>query len=140
VVRGTHPSDCCANLPHDDPLEPHANWRYVNYAAWQGMAEECDLVAWLTHPQTGLLHTSDLPRSLTEADYRVVNEAYLLRSVFNEGQPGWAFEPTEEDQLAIGELPMQPAYDEYYARLTWLRFWIRWALDHCENPVIMVNW
>jgi hypothetical protein len=100
-------------FPHDDPLEPHANWRYVNYAAWQGMAEECDLVAWLTHPQTGLLHTSDLPRSLTEADYRVVNEAYLLRSVFNEDQPGWAFEPTEEDQLAIGKLPMQPAYDEY---------------------------
>jgi hypothetical protein len=83
---------------------------------------------------------SNRVRSLTAEDYRVVNEAYLLRSAFREGKPGWDAELSEEDREKIGELTGKPGHDACLARLAWLRFWIRWALENCAQPAVVVSW
>ncbi len=110
-------------FPNDAILDPEANWRFVNYPAWEGMAEEVGLVDLLIHPETGLLRTSEVVLPVTEAMYRQIIEACLLRSAFAEGQAGWALDEQDFDPL-LGSLSFAPAtqYDEYYARLIWLRF------------------
>ncbi len=133
-------------FPNDSILEPKSNWRYVNYIVWVAMAEECGITAWLINNETGIIrdNESDVVKPLTENDYRIVNEAYLLRSAFAEGRPGWNM---DDDELKIeskelGTLPRIAAtpYDQYLARLMWLRFWLRWALDNCSEPSVVVSW
>jgi hypothetical protein len=104
---------------NDETLEPLSNWRYINLRVWRSMAEVCGISGWLSP----LLKSSDVIHALTAEDYRIINEAYLLRSAFREGEPGWGDEG-----------------DEYLARLIWLRFWIRRALDHGEHPSLVVSW
>lgn len=140
VERDNHPD--APVFPNDETLEPASNWRYVNIPVWSALAVECGIEAWLTDPKTGLLASAQAGqvRPLTAEDYRVVNEAYLLRSAFREGQPGWDAVIADEEREQIGELIEKSTHDEYLARLTWLRFWIRWALDHCEHPAVVVSW
>lgn len=53
-------------------------------------------------------------------------------------KPGWG--STEVfDQKSGTHIEVQEAdhelYDGNLARLTWLRFWLKWALENCKNPV-----
>lgn len=79
---------------------------------------------------------SDKVRSLSEEDYRIVSEAYLLRTAFNEGKPGWDYEQDMLEEDVIGNLSIR--FDEYLARLAWLRFWIQWALVNCDSPPLLL--
>lgn len=137
VDRTHHPGAPVFN--NDEATEPLANWRYINIPVWHSMAEECGITAWLSDRQTGLLAESqtDVVRPLSEDDFGIVNNAYLLRSAFREGKPGWDAEFDEEE---LGQVPLNTRHDEYLARLMWLRFWIRWALDNCEEPSVVVSW
>jgi hypothetical protein len=134
VERSTSPN--APVFPNDAILEPLSNWRYVHYAAWQSLAEECGIQEWLNSIIAA--QNSDVVRSLSEEDYRIVSEAYLLRTVFNEGKPGWDYEQDMLEDDTVGNLPIR--FDEYLARLAWLRFWIRWVLDNCESPSVVVSW
>jgi hypothetical protein len=138
VQRETSPE--APVFPNDVCLEPKANWRFVNYPAWKSMAEEVGLTKWLTDKDTGILHKNDEVTPITEDHYRMISEAYLLRSAFAEGRPGWDSE--EWDEETLGARPQVPGthYDKYLARLMWLRFWVRWALDHCQEPSVVVSW
>jgi hypothetical protein len=134
VERTTSPN--APVFPNDAILEPLGNWRYVHHPAWQSLAEECGIQEWLN----GIINAqnSDVVRSLSEEDYRIVSEAYLLRTAFNEGKAGWDYQQDMLEDNVVGNLPSR--FDEYLARLAWLRFWIRWALDNCDSPAIVVSW
>jgi hypothetical protein len=135
IERTTSPT--APIFPNDAILEPFGNWRYVDYPVWKALAEECGIQEWLGRIIDS--QNSDIIQALNEDDYRTVSEAYLLRTAFNEGKPGWDFQRDmlEPDQ-SVGELPSR--FDEYLARLLWLRFWIRWSLDNCEAPSVLVAW
>lgn len=103
------------------------------------MAEEVGLVDWLSHPETGILMTNNIIFPITDEHYRMVSEAYLLRSVFAEGMAGWEAN-IDDDENNLGDLPPSPTtYDPFYARLIWLRFWIQWALDNCKSPSVVIS-
>ena len=84
IERDNHPD--APLFPNDEMLEPASNWRHINVLVWRAFAVECGLESWMD----ALLASdqSNIVRSLTADDYRVINEAYLLRSTFNEGKPG----------------------------------------------------
>ena len=126
-------------FPNDATSESYANWRFVNYPVWRSMAEECDLEEWFDHVKLDG-KSSDEIVLLTEQDYQTVNEVYLIRTAFAEGKPGWDYKPDEGEESAIGVLPSVTKNDEYLARLAWLRFWLRWVLDNCEQPSVVVSW
>lgn len=45
-------------------------------------------------------------------------------------KPGWGHGPDDSDTDGPA-----PGYDGHLARLEWLRFWLRWALENCKKPV-----
>jgi len=75
---------------------------------------------------------------LREQDHGAVRLALeTYRSAHPDAKPGWCCcdDCSTRPMDKSDNLPHEDL-DATLARLTWLEFWIRWALDNCEHPAI----
>jgi len=124
-------------FPGDDATH-NTNVRKPKYSAWVDFLHTVGLYDLFMDETTGLMRQHPGTAEITEEHYREINEAYLLMTAFNDKQPGWS-ENEPWDTQRYGNKPAGPSVDEFdpnFARLTWLRFWTRWALDNCSSPTI----
>lgn len=102
----------------EDDMTGNSNGRYPSYSGWGDFARETGLEDFFFHRQEGLMREQPGCFIITEDHYNTVKKALMLRR----GKGGKA-------GFGDGE-------DYNLARLMWMEFWMRWALDNCENPAI----
>jgi hypothetical protein len=101
-----------------DAMTGNGNSRHPSYSGWADFAEETGLTDFFFDKQEGMLREHPGCFIITEDHYNTVKKALMLRR----GKGGKA-------GFGDGE-------DYNLARLMWMEFWMRWALDNCENPAI----
>jgi hypothetical protein len=95
-----------------------SNSRSPSYTDWDGFIKK-------THT-TSILgkftekHPSCVP--LTREDVDAVFNALQLYKNTTKLPPGWSAD--------------EKTYDYDLARLIWFEFWVRWAVENCQNPAI----
>lgn len=108
-------------LPYGEP-ESHRNERQPSYQGWARFADFTGLKDLFYAPETGLLSQGPACRPLTPAHQQAIEAAYeAFRQRHPFAHPG------------MGE--GLPEEDVQLARLTWLRYWVGWALANCAEPV-----
>ena len=122
--------------PHSGNYSGHTNLRLPSYTGW---SDFMDRMKW--HFDKRGLEIDFFQLFYQKAEN---NEGYWE---FKGGHPGY-FRITQEfvDQFNTcfekAEKPtpknhFHPEYEDYnYKRLFWLHFWINWAFENCENPVV----
>lgn len=93
--------------PADGVPTDNTNQRWPSYAGWHEFTE-----------QTGLL------------DMFFDKKVGIMRS-----HPG-IFKITKDHQAQVNQAIENYGSDHQLARLKWLKFWIDWAIENCENPSI----
>jgi hypothetical protein len=117
----------------NDPLSQRVNHRHPSYAGWDDWCTAVGLQALFFDREEGLMREHPGTFPLTE-DHAIVVEIALDR--YHKAHPDAVprfdrFDPeTGRTEVASTEA------DRNLARLIWLDFWVRWALDNCERPVI----
>lgn len=130
-----------------DGMTGKGNSRHPSYSAW---AEFCRGVglhrlfygreAHEPHSSArnaGLMSAHPGAVLLTRAHHAQIAAALdRYRSEHPDARPGWA-EPVEGGDPFRGPWkPETEGLDGNLARLIWLEWWVRWALDHCKVPTL----
>jgi hypothetical protein len=123
----------------NDELTGKSNGRSPSYSAWSDFCRKSDITHIFYDERGHLLGghpgyvdiTSDMVNTIEEKLQKYKKIATLPPGF--EGFP--AFNPISGDW----ETPDEGKYDHILARLIWLEFWTKWALENCEHPAI-VNW
>jgi hypothetical protein len=110
----------------NDIMTAKGNSRSPSYSGWHEFCQTAGIYD-VFYDERGRLHAGH-PGCvlLTEADYERVKgalAAWRTKATKPPGFVGW----NGEDE---------GKYDHTLARLIWLEFWMRWALDNCETPAI----
>lgn len=120
-------------FPHDD-LSNHRNARHPSYSAWTDFVNEVGLYD-LFLGFDGLLRSHPGIEPLTKEHLAVIQTALERWQVKATLPPGFAGDPKPTPS---GQWVSEDAgkYDHQLARLIWLEWWVRWALENCERPAI----
>lgn len=120
----------------NDGMTGNSNERSPGYSAWAGFCREAGLYDFF-YDERGRLHAGHPGCiQITEADHAVVKVALdrcRARATLPPGFSGWG---KYNEQTGEYETPDEGKYDATLARLIWLEWWMRWALDNCETPAI----
>lgn len=129
--------DVSAPIFHGDNATHNTNVRKPKYSAWEDFLHSVvGLHNLFMNKHDGLMAQHPGIATLTEEHYREINEVYLLINAFSDKKAGFDDKSTFDTER-YGTLPTSANVDDYdphLARLSWLRFWVRWALDNCDNP------
>ena len=132
VDNATHPN--APTFPNDD-MTGNGNHRSPGYSGWRDFARATGLEPFFYDEGEGLLarHPGCVP--LTEAHHSEVLAALQRWQSKADKPPGFAGMDTFNKETQQWE-PSADAgrYDHTLARLMWLEWWMRWALDNCETP------
>lgn len=143
VEPATHP-----DAPTHDPYVGNGNSRSPSYTAWSDFCREAGIYelfygqGWSReerrylpcsedfHRETPLIASHPGAFALIPADAEYITAARIRREQSNGGRPAgfWDYD------LERGEI--DNGNDHVLARLLWLEFWIKWALDNCTIPTI----
>lgn len=143
-----------ASAPAFGELTDNTNERWPGYSDWADFLEATGL-QWLS-PRTSRRFEAfvrrDCPalmvehpgvRPLLPIHRTVIDDAYAayVERIGKDKLPGWGeagdyFDKAQGRSVYRGALPNAEQYDGHLARLTWLRFWVHWALDNCRHPVL----
>jgi hypothetical protein len=108
----------------NDQMTGNSNGRHPSYSGWSDFLEKTDL---------GDLFYNDLMAQhpgcvqITSEHYERVHSALESYQKIATKPPGFGDWMNNVDGSQ---------YDPYLARLIWLDFWMKWALDNCETPAI----
>lgn len=132
-VQGmTHPD--APTFPNDD-MTGNGNDRHPSYSAWSHFCTEAGLYE-LFYDYRGHLHCGHPGTMfLTQGHLEEIQYALKQRQKISTKPPGFDGYPQLND-IGIMETPDEGRFDPILARLIWLEFWVRWALENCENPGI----
>ena len=134
VEGATHPD--APVFPHD-AMTGNSNQRSPSYTAWRDLAGGTGLVKLFYggDGEDGLLANHPGCAPLTEAHHAEVLAALQRRQARATKPPGFGGEGTfsHETRQWVPH-PDTGRYDANLARLLWLAWWMRWALDNCETP------
>lgn len=81
------------------------------------------------HRETPLLVEHPGCQPICHADLGYITAARIRREQTNGGKPAGFFE-------SIGGCEIDNGTDHTLARLLWLEFWVRWALENCTIPAV----
>lgn len=104
--------------------------RWPSYSGWTDFCTEVGLTKLFYDKECGLLSRHPGTFGLTQGHLKTVTEALERRRAVNGGK-----EPGFPDETPDGEL-VENGKDGQLARLVWLEYWVRWALENCERPAI----
>lgn len=115
----------------------YTNSREPSYSAWAASMRFVGLYDLMNDKEDGLLRCHPGFQLLT-IDHKIQIDAAFDR--FNDNYPNTVpgFMSDEELESSgaskFGNDPITPA--AAFARLLWLKYWVNWALEKCENPII----
>jgi hypothetical protein len=118
-------SDDAPTFPHDE-LTKNTNSRSPSYSGWSEFCQEAGIYELFYHDYEGLIRPHPGCKLLQKEHWLLVQAALEKRRRVSDKLPGfegWRGEDTGK-------------YDYVLARLMWLEFWMRWALERCETPAI----
>lgn len=113
-------SEDAPNFPGDH-FTANSNGRYPSYSAWSQFCNKVGLCDLFFDKYEGLFRMHPGCQLITQDHYQTVSNAL-------------------EEYQKHAKLP--PGYDDFgnydynLARLMWLEFWMKWALENCETPAI----
>lgn len=130
VQLASHPD--APTFPHDT-LTGNSNSRHPSYSGWANFCDAAGLADLFRDKYTGLMREHPGCQLLKESHYHVVKEALDRWKASSDKPPGFA-----DDKIVDGKWTLvdKDKYDPILARLIWLEWWMRWALDNCETPAI----
>jgi hypothetical protein len=103
----------------NDQMTGNSNGRHPSYSGWGDFCDATGLGDLFYKKWEGLIYKHPGCVMITEDHYAEVHNALERYQKIATKPPGFA-----------------DAYDPQLARLMWLDFWMRWALDNCETPAI----
>jgi hypothetical protein len=115
-----------------------ANFRSPSYTAWRDFCDKWGLASMFYAKHSGLLHHHPGCMPLNAEHLALVEQALAkFDATFPNALPRWC-----ECAACVG--PFGAVKDEQHeplasgdkARLEWLRYWIKWALENCERPSV----
>lgn len=132
VSSHTHPD---APVFPNDSMTGNSNSRHPSYRGWSHFCKEANIYDFF-YNHNGNLHCGHPGTMFLKPQHLeyIQNALSKYREIATK-PPGFEGYP-ERNDLNILETPDEGKYDGTLARLIWLEFWIRWALENCENPGI----
>lgn len=144
-ARGaTHPD--APTFPGDD-MTGNSSSRHPSYTAWAEFCREVGLYRMFYGVEahetrnrgrnSGLMSAHPGAALLTRAHHaEIVAALDRYRTEHPDARPGWA-ECVEDGHWLNGPWkPETDGLDGNLARLVWLEWWVRWALDNCRVPTL----
>lgn len=122
------------NAPAFGEPTDHTNQRWPSYTAWHDFAEFCGLENFIYDKSTGLIreHPGCVP--LKKEHKEILDKAYEdFYKKYPNAKAGYS--PKIDEKNNIYEDPDWPKENNYATRLEWLKYWVDWALENCEQPV-----
>lgn len=114
----------------NDNMTGGSNTRSPGYLVWHEFTEIVGLKDLFYNNETGLIRPHPGIKILTPAHRDVIRQALEHYNAKNPGsKPGFAAYYSNDKVLDY-----EP--DPILARLLWLDFWVNWAVENCELPVI----
>lgn len=125
-------SDLQAPVFPNDEMTGNTSQRSPSYTAWHEFCQDVGLEDLFYHRDEGLIRSHPGTFILTAAHSAKISEA--LAAYPRSLPPGFAGFPKQIN----GEFrsPDEGKYDHQLARLLWLDFWVRYALERCETPAL----
>ncbi len=118
----------------NDTMTGNGNTRHPSYTTWSIFADEVGLKDLFYGPE-GLLYNHPGCIVLTKEHHAQVASALEIWKKKSTKPPGFAgfsnFNSSTGEWCAP---PDEGRYDHQLARLIWLEWWMRWALENCEIP------
>ena len=111
-----------------DPTK-NTNERSPTYCTWSDFLDWASLKCLFYDESDGLMRfrSEGGCTVINKMDYLEIKSALYRKKLSTIGDPGF-------DEV---DKPEKYSFDQAnLARLIWLEFWVRWALDNCETPAI----
>jgi hypothetical protein len=142
AIDGAEASDA-PKFPNDTWTE-NTNHRAPGYGIWAQFTKDAGIHDLFFNEETGLMRSHPGCVKLEQSHLAAVETA---RRVWEERAsqagkvlpPGFTGWETRNDDTGEWDIPDEGKYDHTLARLIWLEWWMRWALENCETPAIE-NW
>lgn len=114
------------------PNDPtgQSNIRRPAYSVWSNFCKETGLTNWFFTPDGGVRGGHPGNFMITPMDIAVVSLALEKYKTTTIEEPG--FNESWERRGPI-------SYNGNLARLIWLDWWMRWAIQNCTNPILTNN-
>lgn len=116
-------------IPNDAPWSQHGNQRSPLYTVWEDFTRSTGLEDLLGHTDSELIPYYPGVAPLTRAHADRVDAALVA---FHTAHPEAVARFSAE--MAWGGGSDTGEHDGHLARLTWLAWWIRWAVENCAHP------
>lgn len=116
-------------FPNDD-MTGNSNNRHPGYSQWSEFLRIAGLYDLFFNRRTGLMRQHPGHAELQECHAQAIEQALMRwKASHPDAQPGFEAFSWGEDVPEVG-------YDSILARLIWLDWWVKWALEHCEHAAI----
>lgn len=122
-------------FPHDETTG-NSNSRSPSYSGWSEFCQACGLYDLFLAKYDGLMSEHPGCKMLLPEHLLLIQaalEKWKRTAVLPPGFEGW---PQHNKETGEYETPDRGKYDHVLARLIWLEFWVKRALDTCETPAI----
>ena len=120
----------------NDELTGKSNGRYPGYSQWSGFCKICGLHDLFFDKWEGLMVPHPGCKIINRDHYQQVVDALEKWKITSTLPPGFGKDPVFNDQSQDWEYPDSDKYDPILARLIWLEYWMKWALENCKIPAI----
>ena len=110
----------------NDEVTGNSNSRSPSYISWYDFCEDAGIHDLFYDEDEGLIQPHPGCNLLHREHLLIVQAALEKRRKATDKPPGFEG-PNGEDK---------GKYDATLARLIWLEFWMRWALENCEIPAL----
>lgn len=131
VVRKEIKIPDAPTFPNDE-MTGNSNNRHPGYIGWSEFCKRAGLYDLFFNHATGLMREHPGHVTLEEQHACVISKALeRWKQAHPNAAPG--FDVPYPWQEGYG-VPL--GYDPILARLLWLDWWVRWALEHCEHAAI----
>lgn len=130
----------------NDSMTGNSNNRHPSYSAWNDFIQRTKLegVFW---GDDGLMSEHPGIKPLNETHYQAIHAALVAyrASLPEDVKPGFLdnYKYNTEGKIAgimtdgdFAAYRESMKLDAHLARLIWLEWWVRWALDNCQYPAI----
>lgn len=117
------------NAPAYGEPTDFTNERWPSYTVWSDFAKEVGLYDFFFDKSEGLMRSHPGCFRLSEIHLKAVQFAIEKRKMQTKGKPAGFLDYSSGCEVDNGN-------DPQLARLTWLEYWINWALKNCAMPAI----
>lgn len=124
--------------PYSNDLTGRSNTRSPSYTGWSDFVGTVGLRnMFYNTDKTGLMDRHPGCARLTKTHAEIIRQALEdYRSAHPDAVASFCECRQCEGPWSKSEVPHNPHCDGTLVRLTWLDFWVNWAVENCERPAI----